>query len=210
MSSIVTLIKLSENDKRVLICLCLLILLIIVLIGYLQKLVSYIMKRQGMIIDKMMYDITKARVITKEREFVREASYKSHVYFVKQSWISATLLLLTTLVFILYTRFMHSDDYSYFVKSWNELTFELSWPTEKFFGLTIPNNWPDVVKYPDWTWSIDKYFTLLITLIYCVAGVFYLVQCQALLARRQRIWKLKGTFFTKNINNLDNSQAFRS
>lgn len=42
-----TLIKLSENDKRVLIALCLLVLVIIVIVGYLTILVKKIMTNQG-------------------------------------------------------------------------------------------------------------------------------------------------------------------
>ena len=48
------LIKLSENDKRVLIAICLIILLIIVLVGYLSLLVRNVMRRQGKKVDFMI------------------------------------------------------------------------------------------------------------------------------------------------------------
>ena len=48
------LIKLSENDKRVLIAICLIVLLIIVLVGYLSLLVRNVMRRQGKKVDFMM------------------------------------------------------------------------------------------------------------------------------------------------------------
>lgn len=78
------LIKLSENDKRVLIAICLIVLLIIVLVGYLSLLVRNVMRRQGKKVDFMMYDIMKARVIVDSKTFGIVARYKSNVYFLKK------------------------------------------------------------------------------------------------------------------------------
>ena len=75
------LIKLSENDKRVLIAICLIVLLIIVLVGYLSLLVRNVMRRQGKKVDFMMYDIMKARVIVDSKTFGKVARYKSNVIF---------------------------------------------------------------------------------------------------------------------------------
>ena len=88
-----TLIKLSENDKRVLIALCLLVLVIIVIVGYLTIWVKKIMTNQGKKVDKMMYDIMKAKVITDSKTFSRVAKLKSRRYLVKQSWLPLLIAL---------------------------------------------------------------------------------------------------------------------
>ena len=105
--NIIALVKLTENDKRVIIAILLIIILFIILIGYIAKLVMFIMRHQGMRIDKMMYNIMYAKVITKEKDFVKEASYKSHVFFIKTSIAPFVIMLVSSLAFILYTYFAH-------------------------------------------------------------------------------------------------------
>ena len=97
-----TLIKLSENDKRVLIALCLLVLVIIVIVGYLTIWVKKIMTNQGKKVDKMMYDIMKAKVITDSKTFSRVAKLKSRRYLVKQSWLPLLIALFFTGVILVY------------------------------------------------------------------------------------------------------------
>ena len=46
--NIIALVKLTENDKRVIIAILLIIILFIILIGYIAKLVMFIMRHQGM------------------------------------------------------------------------------------------------------------------------------------------------------------------
>ena len=203
MNLFVPLIKLTENDKRVIIALCLILLLLIVIFGYIQKLVAHIMRKQGMKVDKMMYDIMRARVITSEKTFAKEASYKSHVYFVKKSWIPGLITTCFALALVLYAYFMHEFNFSFYTKAFKDICFELDWPYAPFFGMNLPCDWPTVVSSPDWSWSVDKYLSIFLTLGLVIAGTFFLVEVQALIARRMRIHKLRRTYFEKNINKLN-------
>ena len=51
----IQLIQLSENDKRILVAICIVFILLLVLVGYIVVIVSKIMKRQGKQVDTMMY-----------------------------------------------------------------------------------------------------------------------------------------------------------
>ena len=205
--NIIALVKLTENDKRVIIAILLIIILFIILIGYIAKLVMFIMRHQGMRIDKMMYNIMYAKVITKEKDFVKEASYKSHVFFIKTSIAPFVIMLVSSLAFILYSYFAHEMSFTYYVDAFNELSFTLDWPLSPFFGLNIPSDWPTVSKAPDFSFSVDKYLSLFLTLLFSSGGIWFLVNSQALLARRLRIIKLKHTYFTKDINKLSNDHV---
>ena len=122
-----TLIKLSENDKRVLIALCLLVLVIIVIVGYLTIWVKKIMTNQGKKVDKMMYDIMKAKVITDSKTFSRVAKLKSRRYLVKQSWLPLLIALFFTGVILVYGWATGDYGMHYFVQGWYDISFTIEW-----------------------------------------------------------------------------------
>lgn len=129
-----TLIKLSENDKRVLIALCLLVLVIIVIVGYLTIWVKKIMTNQGKKVDKMMYDIMKAKVITDSKTFSRVAKLKSRRYLVKQSWLPLLISLFFTGVILVYGWATGDYGMHYFVQGWYDISFTIEWEMTTVFG----------------------------------------------------------------------------
>lgn len=129
-----TLIKLSENDKRVLIALCLLVLVIIVIVGYLTIWVKKIMTNQGKKVDKMMYDIMKAKVITDSKTFSRVAKLKSRRYLVKQSWLPLLIALFFTGVILVYGWATGDYGMHYFVQGWYDISFTIEWEMTTVFG----------------------------------------------------------------------------
>lgn len=200
------LIKLSENDKRVLIALCLLILLVVVIIGYLSLLVKKIMTRQGKQIDKMMYDIMRARVITDAKTFRKVSLLKSHRLFFKKTWLSFAMISVTILALLIYGWSTNDNGLKYFAKAWQDLSIKLYWPTSKFFGLNIVCDWPTLIKGPDFSWNLGKYLTLVMTVFGSVFTIILLIQVQALIARTLRIRKLRITYFSKDLNKLAEKQ----
>lgn len=200
------LIKLSENEKRILIALCLLVLLVIVLFGYLYILVHKIMERQGKQVDKMMYDIMKARVITDAKTFRKVALYKSHLYFVKKAWIPFLIMVIAVLGLLIYGWSTNDPGLAYFGKAWQDLSIRLSWPMGDFFGLHVPVDWPTIAKAPDFTFSFEKYFSVFCTLVGAYGFLAFLIRVQALIARFLRIRKLRKTYFSKDLNKLSEQQ----
>lgn len=206
MSFFPILIKLSENEKRVLIALCLLILVVIVIVGYLYLLVKKIMDRQGKQIDKMMYDIMKARVIIDAKTFRKVSLYKSHLYFLKKTWIPFSIMAVFTFAILIYGWASGDAGMKFFGQAWQDLSFRLKWPMGEFFGLHVPVDWPVISKTSDFSWDIGKYLSLVCTLGGLYGAITYLVQVQALIARYLRIIKLKKTYFSKDLNKLAEHQ----
>jgi len=200
------LIKLSENDKRILIALCLLILLIVVIVGYLYLLVRKIMQRQGKQVDKMMYDIMKARVITDAKTFKKVALLKSHRYFFKKTIIPFCIMFVAVFTLLIYGWATKDNGLKYYAEGWNDLSIKLQWPVQKFFGINIVCDWPTMVKKPDFTWDTGKYLSLVMTLVGGYGAIMYLLRVQALIARLLRIRKLRVTYFSKDLNKLAEKQ----
>jgi hypothetical protein len=199
--------KMSESDKRVLAILLFVILLIVMIFGYLQKLVGKIMYTQGLQIDTMMYDIIRTRVITDKKTFRREAYRKSQILFLKKAWPSFACLILFVCILYIYGAAIHDVSLSFFVKACNDMWLVLKWPTSRFFGLTLPSDWPTVEKAPDFTFSADKYMSLFIVIGLTVSGIFFLVRCQALCSRSMRVRQLCRTYFSKDLNKISQDHA---
>ena len=64
----ISLIKLTENDKRLIIVLLLVFILLFVIVGYIGLLVRKIMSAQAAKADDMLHDVVEAGVITSERK----------------------------------------------------------------------------------------------------------------------------------------------
>lgn len=199
--------KLSEKDSKVLIALLIVILLVVMIFGFLQKLVAKVMYYQGLRIDTMMVDIIRTGVIkdTDKKTFRKVATRKSKMLFLKQSWIPFTILLACALAIVLYAAFTKDMGFTFFTTALKDMSLELSWPTEKFFGLTLISDWPTVVKEMDFSPSLPKYYTLVVLIIALVAMVFFLVDCQALCARSMRIVQLERVRFSKDLTKPGNS-----
>ena len=202
----ITLIKLTENDKRVLIALCLLVLLIVVLVGYISLLVKRIMERQGRKIDTMMYDIMKARVIIEAKTFARVARFKSHIYFLKKTWVPLLIASVFIAALLIYGAVINDLNLQFFGNALENLSFGFVWPMGSFFGLHVPVDWPIVTHTPDMSWDFGKYLSYLCLIGLIYAGVKFLLCIQALMARELRIQRLKKTYFAKDLNRLSENQ----
>ena len=201
------LIKLSENDKRVLIALCMLFLIIIVIVGYISLLVKKIMIRQGKQVDKMMYDIMKARVITDAKTFRKVSFLKSHRFFFKKAWVPFIAICVSVLTILIYGWATNDPGLKYYAKGFNDLSIKLYWPTQKFFGINLICDWPKLIEGPDFSWNLGKYIALVMTLVGSVFTFMFLIQVQALIARAFRIRKLRITYFSKDLNKLAEHQV---
>lgn len=206
MINISFLLKLTENDKRVLICFCILVLLIIVLIGYLYLLVKKVMDFQGKKVDTMMYDIMKARVIIDEKTFKKVALYKSNIYFFKKTWLPLLIGSVFIAALLIYGSVKNELGLNFFAEALKNLGFGLKWPMGEFFGIRMPIDWPTIVRYPDLSWDPGKYLSYLCLIGFIYSGVRILISIQSLIARNLRIRKLRKTYFTKDLNKLSEKQ----
>ena len=89
----VLLIKLSENDKRVIIAIFLILILVFVLIGLIGSLIVRTMKWQGKKCDTLVSDVVRNHIVTTPLQLRNYARKKNTRYFIKQAWIPILLIL---------------------------------------------------------------------------------------------------------------------
>ena len=83
----ISLIKLTENDKRLIIVLLLVFILLFVIAGYVGLLVRKIMKAQAAKADDMIHDVVEAGVITNERKLFLFGIRKNYREFFRRAWL---------------------------------------------------------------------------------------------------------------------------
>ena len=89
----ILLIKLTENDKRIIIAIFLILILIFVLIGVIGSLIVRTMKWQGKKCDTLVSDVVTNHIVTTPFQLRLYARKKNSRYFIKQAWIPILLIL---------------------------------------------------------------------------------------------------------------------
>lgn len=207
----ISLIKLTENDKRLIIVILLIFILIFIIAGYVGLLVKKIMKHQAKEADNMLFNVVDAGVITNEKKLLLFGIRKNWRVFFKQAWIPFLIMLGATLILLIY--FITSGNWGINLWDYEKYGFGtlfhiFDWgnaPTTNFFGLTIICDWPKCISTPHWSW--DAWGSYLFIPGMFVGGIWFLVCVQAYIARAYKIKKLSKSVFRKsfeNINSLDN------
>lgn len=156
---ILFLIQLSESDKKKIAIIAIILATLIVLIGVIGDLIKKRGEREGEYIDGYMYGMIRFHLITgvdQFKSYVIKREGRS-LYF-DTRWKFRIILILTAVFFLYFYNFRNLD-FSGAFKAIESLQLELYWPTEKFFGLTIVSDWPQVVKTPNPLLNIDGYVT---------------------------------------------------
>lgn len=200
-----TLIKLTENDKRLIIVLLLLVILLFVIAGYIGLLVKKIMKNQAKKADDMLSNVVVTGVITNEKKLLKFGIRKNWRVLFQQSWIPICIMIGSCLILLIY--YITSGNWGANVWDYKQYGFGtlfhiFDWsniPTANFFGLNIINAWPACISTPHWSW--DAWGSYLFIPGMFVGGIWYLVCVQAYIARSFRIKKLSKTVFRKSLEN---------
>ncbi len=196
------LIKLSENDKRILIALILVILLVVIIVGYLTKLIRYIMRKQGRVIDNMMVDIVRTNLVSNPKEFKKVAREKNFRHFYFQALPPMCVLLLLVIILGLYQIFTEKTNLDYIFYYLSEMSIELEWPTSYFFGINIISDWPTIVNGPTFYFNFDSIIAYVSLLVIIYFTIHFLICVQALIAREIRISKAAVSVFQKDLDAL--------
>ena len=153
------LIRLTENDKRILIGICIAVILLFVLIGILGSLVIKTMKYQGKKCDTLIADVVIARLIKTPAQLRRYARKKNIRYFLKQALLP--LLLAIIGVGALFARNIIKDDWAYnpfnLTDGFGTLIYTLDWHNENMytyiFGFKVIADWPQVATVHILKWK---------------------------------------------------------
>ena len=204
------LIKLTENDKRIIFVLLAVLIVILVLIAYIGFLITKVMKWQGKKINNYVTDAVVTGVIADEETFRRYAKRKNTLVFYHQARIPALLILLSIAFYIVMSLifgFKNPFDYK---TGFGTLLF--AWDFSKI--ITVPSsgvgvliNWPEVVNTPHFT--ADAWVSYVFIPLCFGSGLWYLYTVQAYIARYLQIKKLGQKIFNDRIENFVAGQPYQ-
>ena len=209
----VTLVKLTESDKRLIVVLLLVFILVFVIAGYIGVAISKVMHHQGKKMDDLVHDVVVTGVITEEKKLVKFGIKKNHQYFLKKAWIPAVIMAVSGLILLIYF-IIHGFDVD--IKDYHETGFgTLLWifdwdnaPRSVFFGKEIISEWPAVISTPHWSWKAWGSYLFIPGII--TGGVWFLLCVQAYIARIYRLLRLSKSVFNKSLENFNPDEAPRS
>ena len=200
----VTLIKLTENDKRLIIVLLLLFILLFVIAGYIGVLVRKVMKFQASKADDMLHDVVEAGVITSEKKLMLFGIRKNWRVFFKHAWIPFLIMLTALTIYLLNCLFTKNWSYNvwdYEKTGFNTLFFVHDWSVfyrSSAEGFTI--TWPKLVSTPHL--SGEAWISYIFVPAMTVGGAWFAFEVQGYIARAYRIYILSKKAFRKTMENV--------
>ncbi|MBQ0008883.1 MAG: hypothetical protein KBS97_01205 [Firmicutes bacterium] len=196
----ISLIKLTENDKRLIIALLLVFILLFVIVGYVSLLVKKIMNRQASKADAMLKDVVEAKLFDKEKPFVKFGIRKNIRVFYREARIPFCIIAGGCLFLLLYCLFSGNWKPGVFSSEtgFGSLFPELKWPTTSFFGMTIVNGWPDIVRHAAFKGA--AWYSYIFVPVEAVGIVWFLICTQAYIARSLRIYKIARGIYRKKLD----------
>ena len=200
----VTLIKLTENDKRLIIVILLLLILLFIIAGFVGLLVRKIMRNQGKQAEDLIHDVVEAGVITTEGKLLRFGIRKNWRVFFRRAWIPFLIMFAAGLLLVLYCAFSGNWNYNiwdYEKTGFNTLFYIHDWSV--FFkttkeGFTI--TWPKLISSPHL--SGEAWVSYIFVPAMVVGGAWYLFEVQGYIARAFQLYKLSRTAFRKTMDNV--------
>jgi len=205
----VSLIKLTENDKRLIIVLLLVVILLFVIAGYVGLLVRKIMNAQASKADDMLHDVVEAGVITNERKLLTFGIRKNWREFFKRAWIPFLIMLSVSTIFLFYCIFSKNWSYNiwdYKKQGFNTLFYVHDWSSfyqanTEGFSIT----WPKLISSPHL--SGEAWVSYIFVPGMIVGGTWFMFEVQGYIARAFRIYKLSKKAFRKTMDNVTPSSS---
>lgn len=209
MNNLAFLLKLTENDKRMVLVFILVIMAILSLLILIALLIAKIGKTQAKKIDTLMHDVVVTGVVDSKKKFLRVALKKSRIHFYRHARISMLILLLwgiATFVFCFtYPNATFEGlylDYEKYGLATIFTIYDWSNPTvTNFFGwFDIITGLGEPISTPHF--EVDALFAYISIPVFFVGGFMFLFQVQGLLARNIRAFLLARKIYSKNLDNV--------
>lgn len=198
----VALLKLTENDKRIIFVLLAVFILLLVLIAYIGYLVTIVMRWQGKKINNYVTDPVVNGVITNEKDFKRYAKKKNILVFYHQARIPALILVAGVIFYVIASSIVGWVNPFNYENGFGTLFF--IWDFSKIItkpesGVGILLNWPELINRPHFVQ--EAWVSYAFVPIAFIGGIWYLLTVQAFIARALQINKLAQKIFTEQIEN---------
>ena len=204
------LIKLTENDKRIIFILLGVFILLLILIGYIGYLVTVIMKWQGKKINNYVTDAVVTGVIQDEDSFRKYAKRKNRLVFYRQARIPALIMAAGIIFYIVASLFVgfvnpfnHDNGFGTLFFIWDFRTI-ITTPDS---GAGILLNWPAVVNTPHFV--ANAWVSYVAVPLVLIGGIWYLITVQGFIARYLQIKKLGQKVFGDRIENFTAGQPYQ-
>ena len=203
----VILIQLSENDKRIIIAICLIVILLFVIIGLVGSLIVKTMKWQGKKCDTLVSDVVRYHIIETPAHLRRYARKKNTRYFIKQAWLPIVFMIVGVLIFVIHNAVFNNWTYNPFNTDDGFGTLLFVWDFADpdcyttVFGLKVLAKWPALSNTPHFV--IEALFSYIGLPLIFIGAIWYLVTAQAFLSRTIRAFVLSKKVFEKNLDNFN-------
>lgn len=194
-------ITLNDSDRRLLIALLIVALVVFLLLGALGMLLRFVTERMSKRMDYEIHDAVIYRVIQTPEQLAKYGRAKNRALFWRQSSPALLIALASLVFFIVYNLITKrwGDDYW---GNFSTLFYKFDWGNEEnfttVFGMTLLAKWPDVIAKP--TWGNDYWASYLLIPLWLIAIVYYLVTCQAYIARSLLLNKRTHSVFEKSLD----------
>ena len=211
----IVLIKLTENDKRVIIALLFAIILLFVIIGLLGSLIVRTMKWQGKKCDTLVSDVVTNHIVKTPHQLRKYAAKKNIRHFIKQAWIPIIIILVGVATICIRNAVV--NDWSYDILNFNNgtqneggtgigtLLFMWDFKDEASYttiwGVKVLAKWPPLINEPHF--SVDAIWCYVYIACMVVGGTWYVIAAQSYLARTIRAIQLSKRVFEKSLDNFD-------
>lgn len=205
----ISLIQLSESDKRLIFAFLLIFILLLVLLSTIGSLVIKSIKKQGKKIETSVYNVVVTRVITDKKAFKKYAKKKNWRLFYKSSKIALIIMLVSFLILMIrniifgwdYNPFNKEDGFSTLLFLWNFSDPECY---NEFFGIKLLSKWPPLINSPHFV--IEAWAAYLFVPGILVGVIWYLTAVQGLIARSLHIRKLSDSLFEKDLSKFNQNE----
>lgn len=205
--SFIFLVKLSENDKRVMIALLLVFILLLLILGYIFMLIKHLIKKQGDAVDTYMYDIMRAKLVNSPKEFRKISFEKSLRKFYFQARIPFLIMVVSLAMVFIYQLLTETASWNFIFNNISDLFFKFGpWPTTKLFGITLPSDWPEVIKNPELHFTADGIISYIFLVSMSYGIIHYMFIVLGLISRNYRTRVIAHDFFKKDLKKLKEVQ----
>ena len=196
-----TMISLSDNDKRLIFSALLIVIIILVVVALFGYFLFRIMKWQSKKMDTLIHDVVTNNIITDRKHLIKYGRIKNWALFFKQAYIPLIIIALGFVVLIIrnsvyndwsYNPFSTYDGFGTLFFTWkNSGEFTGSAMDIIRFQIIVLDNTPHFVA--------EAWAGYIVCPLLLVGGAWYLVAVSSLLARTALLYKRSREVFEKSL-----------
>lgn len=209
MNNVTFLLKLTENDKRLVLTFVIILIAILSLLIIFALIIEKIAKKQAQRIDILMHDIVVAGMVDSKRKFIGLANKKSMIYFYRHARIGAALIALHFISATIYLAIFKDYTYAGLYTNYELYGFATILPIydlnnvvkTDFFGMfEIITGLGEPISTPHF--AIEALYSYISIPVLIIGGCMFLFQVQGFLARTIRTHRLANKIYSKKLDNV--------